>query len=180
MRSIEEIPLDPPFSKGEGVYTTSMRTLIVGASGFIGTALRRTCGLETIGTYCTHPVEGLRQLDIRDAEAVDRLVADVRPQLIIHPAAQPHVDWCEDHVQESYDANVAGTRHVATAARAAGARYVFFSTDYVFDGHHGPYREDAPPHPPNVYGRHKWEAERTIAELLDDYLIVRGCGVYGF
>jgi len=157
-----------------------MRALIVGASGFIGSALRGVFGAQAVGTYCTHPVDGLLPLDIRDAAAVGRLVSAVRPQLIIHPAAQPHVDRCEDHVDESYAVNVTGTRNVAAAARAAGARYVFFSTDYVFDGRGGPYREDALPDPPNVYGRHKLEAERLIADNLEDYLIVRVCNVYGF
>jgi dTDP-4-dehydrorhamnose reductase len=157
-----------------------MRTLIVGASGFIGSVLHSACGVDAVGTYCHHPADGLRQLDLCDAGAVQRLVADVRPALIIHPAAQPNVDWCEDHAEESHAINVAGTRHMAEAARAAGARYVFFSTDYVFDGSAGPYREDAATDPPNVYGRHKLEAERAVASVLDDYLIVRVCGVYGF
>ncbi len=157
-----------------------MRVLIVGASGFIGRALLSSFGADAVGTYCNHLEEGLRHLDMCDAAAVDRLVADIRPGLIIHPAAQPHVDWCEDHVQESHDINVTGTRNVAAAAQRAGARYVFFSTDYIFDGRSGPYREDAPPDPPNVYGRHKLEAERGIAELLHDYAIVRVCNVYGF
>ena len=157
-----------------------MRTLIVGASGFVGSVLQSAFGSDAVGTYCAHPVEGLRQLDMRDGAAVQRLVAEVRPALIIQPAAQPNVDWCEDHEQESYDINVAGTRNVAEAARAAGARFAFFSTDYVFDGAAGPYAEDAPTNPPNVYGRHKLEAERLIAATLQDYLIVRVCGVYGF
>jgi hypothetical protein len=96
-----------------------MRTLIVGASGFIGSALQSAFGSDAVGTYCAHPVEGLRQLDMRDGAAVQRLVAEVRPGLIVQPAAQPNVDWCEDHEQESYDANVSGTRNVAEAARAA-------------------------------------------------------------
>lgn len=157
-----------------------MRILIVGASGFIGSALHSACGADAVGTYCLHPTEGLRHLDLCDAGAVQRLVADVQPTLIIHPAAQPNVDWCEDHAAESHAINVAGTRHMAAAARAAGARYVYFSTDYVFDGSAGPYREDAATDPPNVYGRHKLEAERAVASVLDDYLIVRVCGVYGF
>jgi dTDP-4-dehydrorhamnose reductase len=157
-----------------------MRVLIIGASGFIGGALRGVFGADVVGTYCDHPEPGLRQLDIRDAGAVHRLVAEVQPDVIVHPAAQPHVDWCEDHVEESHAINVAGTRTVALAARRAGARYVFFSTDYVFSGDGGPYREDAAHDPPNVYGRHKMEAERAVAESLDDHLIVRVCNVYGF
>jgi len=157
-----------------------MRALIVGASGFIGGALRAVFGAQAVGTYCAHPGEGLRHLDIRDAATVQRVVGEVRPEVIIHPAARPHVDWCEDHVQESHDVNVAGTRNMAAAAAAAGARYVFFSTDYVFNGGEGPYAENASPEPLNVYGRHKLEAEAIIRRSLDDYLIVRLCGVYGF
>src|SRR6185436_9613383 len=140
-----------------------MRTLIVGASGFVGSALRLAFGEQAVGTYFSHPEPGLRALDIRDAGAVRQLVEEVRPDVIIHPAAQPNVDWCEDHVAESHAVNVTGTLHVVEAALAAGVRYLFFSTDYVFDGKAGPYREDAPTNPPNVYGRHKLEAEQLIA-----------------
>lgn len=157
-----------------------MRALIIGASGFVGRALLTAFGPTAVGTYCNHPAEGLRQLDIRDPQAVGALLADVRPELILHPAAQPHVDWCEDHVEESAAINATGTANVVVAARAAGARYVFFSTDYLFNGDDGPYTEDAAPDPLNVYGRHKLEAEHTIAEQLDDYVIVRVCNVFGF
>jgi dTDP-4-dehydrorhamnose reductase len=157
-----------------------MRVLIVGASGFVGSALQAAFAPDAVGTYFTHALDGLRQLDMRDVAAVQRLVAEARPELIIQPAAQPHVDWCEDHVRESHEINVVGTRNLAEAARATGAHYVFFSTDYVFNGTAGPYAEDAATDPPNVYGRHKLEAERLIAARLDDHLIVRVCGVYGF
>lgn len=157
-----------------------MRALIVGASGFVGSALQAVFGGQAVGTYCTHPVEGLRPLDMRDRAAVERLIAEVRPEVVLQPAAQPHVDWCEQHAQASYAINVAGTRNVAEAAAAAGARYLFVSTDYVFDGTAGPYAEDAPTAPRNVYGRHKLEAEELIASALQNYVIVRVCGVYGY
>ena len=157
-----------------------MRVLIIGASGFIGNTLRSVFGAHAVGTYCNHPGAGLRHLDMRDGAAVQRCVSEVRPDVIIQPAAQPHVDWCEEHVQESHDVNVAGTRHVVNAARAVGARYVFFSTDYLFNGRSGPHPEDAAPDPLNVYGRHKLEAETIIRTSLEDSLIVRVCGVYGF
>ncbi|MBI3786089.1 MAG: NAD(P)-dependent oxidoreductase [Deltaproteobacteria bacterium] len=157
-----------------------MRVLIVGASGFVGTALRGAFGPTCSGTYFQHAEPDLLPLDIRDRQAVEGLVGEIQPQLIIHPAAQPHVDWCEDHVDESYAVNVAGTLNVAHAARAVGARYFFFSTDYVFDGAAGPYGEQASPRPLNVYGRHKLEAEQRVAEVLPDHLIIRVCGVYGW
>src|SRR5262245_19746501 len=157
-----------------------MRVLIIGGSGFVGTALRGVFGSGAIGTYHNHPVDGLRQLDIRDAGAVAALLSELHPEVILHPAAQPHVDWCEDHIEESAAVNVTGTRNVAAAARDIGARYVYFSTDYLFNGAAGPYQEDAEPEPLNVYGRHKLEAERIIRGTLQDYLIVRICNVFGF
>ena len=157
-----------------------MRALIIGASGFVGTALRAAFGPEAVGTYYSHRCEGLLPLDMRDRLAVNRLIVEVRPEIVIQPAAQPHVDWCEQHAEESYAINVAGTRNVAEAARAAGARYLFVSTDYVFDGAAGPYAEDAPTGPRNVYGRHKLEAEAFIAATLRNYVIARVCGVYGY
>ncbi|HVM96960.1 MAG TPA: NAD(P)-dependent oxidoreductase, partial [Candidatus Acidoferrales bacterium] len=157
-----------------------MRVLIIGASGFVGTALRECFGAACVGTYFSNPLPGLLGLDVRDAAAVERVVFDVRPDAVLHPAAQPHVDWCEDHPEESYATNVDGAVNVARAARSVAARYVYFSTDYVFDGRSGPYAEDAAPAPLNVYGRHKLQAERRISEILDDYLIVRVCGVYGW
>src|SRR5205823_12992557 len=110
---------------------------------------------EDAGTYHTHPAEGLHALDSRDTAAVQGLVAQTQPEVVIQHAAQPHVDWCEDHVAESHAVNVAGTRNVAAAARAVGARYVYCSTDYAFNVAACPYREDDRPDPPNVYGRHQ-------------------------
>jgi dTDP-4-dehydrorhamnose reductase len=156
-----------------------MRTLIIGASGLVGGALRDAFP-ESIGTFHRSAVEGLLPLDIRDADAVGQLVRRSAPDLVLLPAAQPNVDGCERAPGESAQVNVAGTRHVAEAAAAIGARLVFFSTDYVFDGQAGPYPPDAEPAPINVYGRHKLEAERIVRATVADHLIVRACGVYGF
>ena len=156
-----------------------MNALIIGASGLVGGALLQVFP-HAIGTYFRSPASGLRPLDITDAAAVNALVAEVAPELILLPAAQPNVDRCETDEAESERINVAGTRHVAAAAAAAGARLVFFSTDYVFDGKAGPYAPNAVPAPINVYGRHKLAAERIVRETVADHLIVRACGVYGY
>lgn len=156
-----------------------MRTLIIGASGLVGSALRQVFP-DAVGTYYQKPAPGLEQLDITDDAAVRALVARVTPELILLPAAQPNVDGCERDPDASARVNVEGTRHVADAAAAVRARLVFFSTDYVFDGTAGPYPPEAAPAPINVYGRHKLAAERIVADTVADHLIVRCCGVYGY
>ncbi len=157
-----------------------MRTLIVGASGFVGGELMRTFGDDAVGTYCSTPTAGLVSLDITDEAQVRDLVDRLRPARIVHSAAQPNVDRCESEVDESYRVNVLGTRNIATAAARVGARLVYFSTDYLFDGAAGPYPPEASPSPVQVYGVHKLEAETAIRELLTNYVIVRVCGVYGY
>lgn len=156
-----------------------MNALIIGASGLVGGALRQVFP-HAIGTYFRSPASGLRPLDITDTAAVNALVAEVAPELILLPAAQPNVDRCETESAESERVNVEGTRHVAEAAARHHARLVYFSTDYVFDGQAGPYAPDATPAPINVYGRHKLAAERVVRETVADHLIVRACGVYGY
>lgn len=156
-----------------------MTTLVIGASGLVGGALR-TAFPEAVGTCFRNPSPGLRPLDITDAAAVQALVTEVDPALILLPAAQPNVDRCETEPAESERINVEGTHNVATAAARAGARLVFFSTDYVFDGLAGPYAPDAPTRPIQVYGQHKLAAERVIQETVPDHLIARICGVYGY
>jgi len=157
-----------------------MTVLIVGASGFVGGELMNVFGGDAAGTFCRTPGPGLLSLDITDEARVRDLVERLRPTLIIHPAAQPNVDRCETEVHESYRVNVAGTRNVAAAAARAGARFVYFSTDYLFDGTAGPYPPDAVPCPLQVYGEHKLEAERAIRETVENHLIVRVCGAYGY
>ncbi len=154
--------------------------LVVGASGFVGGALLRAYGRRAIGTYWHSATPGLERLDMCDAAAVDALVDRLQPRIIIHPAAQPNVDRCESEIDESYRVNVTGTVNVARAARRTGARYLYFSTDYVFNGKVGPAPVDAPTDPLSVYGRHKLEAEVFIRENLDNYVIARTCGVFGF
>jgi dTDP-4-dehydrorhamnose reductase len=156
-----------------------VRTLIIGASGLVGSALRAVFR-EATGTYFRNPGEDLVALDISDAAAVDALVHAVAPALVLLPAAQPNVDRCELEPVESERINVLGTRNVAESAARVGARLVYFSTDYVFDGRAGPYAVDAPTGPINVYGRHKLAAEAVVRTTVADHLIVRACGVYGY
>ena len=95
------------------------------------------------------------------------------------PAALSHVDYCEEHPDEAFAVNLHGPLAAARAAARAGAGFVYYSSDYVFDGVGGPYTEEAPPRPLGVYGRSKAEGEQAVLGALDRALVIRTSVVYG-
>jgi CDP-6-deoxy-D-xylo-4-hexulose-3-dehydrase len=161
-----------------------VKALVIGASGLVGGALVRVLernGADVVGASRSRPVPGGLLLDVRDAEAVAAAFAAVQPALAFLAIVPPGgVDACEDHPQEAAALQVDGTRHVAEAAARHGARLVYFSTDYVFDGKAGPYAETDEPRPLNVYGATKLEAERLVSALVPRHLIVRTTTVFGW
>ena len=162
---------------------TGDNAVVIGASGLVGRALMRKLNSEQIpalGTYRTKPESQAVPLDITDPLGVREFLVRIRPSIIFMTAALTHVDYCEDHPDEAIQINVEGPRSIATAAGRLGARLVFYSTEYVFDGSAGPHSEEAQPSPLNVYGRTKLEAERVIATILPDCLILRTAVVYGW
>ncbi len=159
------------------------RALVIGASGLVGGALLRTLdarGWHARGTARSRPGPGLLPLEITDREAVRSAVATASPTVIFLPAAFTNVDACEEDPGRARSVNVDGARHVAEAARQSGALLVYYSTDYVFDGASGPYGEEDAPHPLGCYGQTKLEAERRIAQILPEHLILRTTAVYGW
>ena len=89
------------------------------------------------------------------------------------------MDHCEEHPQEATAINRDGALHVARAAREAGAGFVFYSSEYVFDGTGGPYAEDDPARPLSEYGRSKWEGERAVLAEIPRAIVIRTTVVYG-
>jgi len=159
-----------------------MRALVIGASGQVGASLLtslRARGHEARGTYGHHATPGLDPLDLADHAAVARAVAAARPDWVFCPAGLSHVDYCEDHVDEAMAANRDGPAAAARAAEVAGAGFVFYSSDYVFDGVAGPFGEDDTPRPRNVYGRSKHEGERAVQEACRRAVVIRTSVVYG-
>jgi dTDP-4-dehydrorhamnose reductase len=159
-----------------------MRALVIGASGQVGAALVRALaarGHAAVGTWAHHAYPGLVPLDFTAAGAVERLIGDTRPDWVFCPAALSHVDYCEDHPDEAFAANLHAPLTAAKAADRAGAGFVYYSSDYVFDGIGGPYAEDAPPRPLGAYGRSKWEGEQAVLGALERSLVIRTSVVYG-
>jgi dTDP-4-dehydrorhamnose reductase len=135
-----------------------MRVLITGAAGLFGHGLRLGFAERHQVTRLTRP-----DADITNSRAVRSFVVAARPDVVIHAAANPDIDACEEHPAEAHRVNVDGTRNIVEAARMVDAGVALISTDAVFDGHSEvPYKETDPVNPPSVYGRTKVEAERLV------------------
>lgn len=159
-----------------------MRALVIGASGQVGASLLDTLrarGHTAAGTYAQHPADGLDPLDVTDTAAVERAIAQARPDWVLCPAGLTHVDRCEDEPALAFAVNRDGPVAAARLAHLAGAGFVYFSTEYVFDGESGPYAEDDPARPLSVYGESKWQGERDVLALGGRSVVVRTTVVYG-
>lgn len=150
--------------------------LVTGAGGQLGQELVRLPRQPKV------QVVGLdrHRLDVTDPAACNRAVAAVRPDAVIHTAAYTQVDRAESEPEAARRINEDGARNIAEAAESAGARLVYVSTDYVFDGNgKRPYREDDPTEPRTVYGRTKRAGELAALAACTRAYVVRTSWVYG-
>lgn len=152
------------------------RAAVIGSAGQLGVELvreLRTRGYEAIGW-------DRDKLDITDAARVESVVASWNPEIVFNAAAYNQVDVAESEPHASFVVNALAVRNVALACRQLDARFVHFSTDYVFDGTAGrPYSESDPTHPLGAYGVSKLAGELYAQAYLDAPLIVRTSGVFG-
>lgn len=140
--------------------------VILGASGLVGGAYLRCLrgrGVPVRGTYRTQPGPGLDPLDL--AQGSEAYLDSASPTLVLLTSALTNVDYCESHAEETRERNVRQLEPIVRWCAGARVPLVFFSTDYLFDGKEGPYDEEAPPRPLNVYGRSKLEGERLVGSL---------------
>ncbi len=160
------------------------KVLVIGGTGLVGNALLRAWTARrtevAAATYHCHSSGGFLQLDMQDEARVRALLCRFKPTVVALPAANPFVDYCELHPEETRKVNVDGTLNVARACRDNGARMIFFSSDYVFDGLKGLYTEEDAPCPINEYGRQKAEAESGVLAADPRNLVLRTSGAYGW
>jgi dTDP-4-dehydrorhamnose reductase len=120
------------------------------------------------------------EVDVTDEVAVQRVIEDAVPDVVMNAAAFHVVEACEREPARAFAVNAVGASNVARASAAAHARHVFVSSDYVFDGsNERGYLEDDRPRPVNVYGVSKAAGERLVANACPDALVVRGSGMFG-
>ena len=166
-----------------------MKILITGASSLPGyrtvlEALRR--GYEVVGLHYTHPIpvenERLRKisLDVSQLNELRRVIVKEKPDAVIHMAALGDVDLCEKDKELAWKTTVKPSIEIASIASKMGYFAINLSTDYVFDGERGNYREDDAPNPVNYYGLTKLMGEVAFASSCPSYAIVRASSIYGF
>ena len=149
------------------------RVLITGGGGQIGIELAQR--LDENHAWAL----GRSALDVTSGAAMDRVLADLKPDVVIHAAAMTDPEACERDRTAAQRVNVVGAWNVARAVARAGGDMVYLSTSYVFDGDRlGPYREYDEPGPINAYGVSKLGGERAARQALDRLYIVRSGWVY--
>lgn len=153
------------------------KILITGANGQLGTELRHLLDERGI----EYAARDAKDMDIADRQTVDEQLNELKPEVIYHCAAYTAVDKAEDEGKEiNWKVNEDGTRNLAEAAAKIGAKLVYLSTDYVFDGTKtSEYEVDDPTNPKNEYGKAKLAGEKAIQAAMNDYYIIRTSWVFG-
>jgi len=169
-------------AKGKNMNTESApmkKILVTGASGFLGYTVCCAAASEfrVVGSFFSHepvdlPIETAK-VDLTDYKQIKDFLSIIHPQVVIHTAALADPNTCEQSPADSYKINVQATENLATLCQEINAKFIFTSTDLVFDGFKGNYREDDQLNPLNIYGEHKALAEEKIIKINPRALICR-------
>jgi dTDP-4-dehydrorhamnose reductase len=163
--------------------STEVRAVVIGGSGQIGGWLLRFLaerGHSAVGTYATVPFPDLVHLDASELAEAAAWLRSQQADVVFYPAGFTWVDQCERDPERARAANLEQPLNLARAAAESGGRFVYFSTDYVFDGRSGPYRETDTPCPLSAYGVAKRDAELALTSTLgESLLVIRTCWVFG-
>jgi len=167
-----------------------MKVLITGANGFLGYYFVQQLLQKKYTVLATGKGESLlpfrdmesfsyESMDITDPFAVHDMFEKFQPEVVVHAGAMSKPDDCEQNQWDCYMTNVEGTISVLLNAGEHKSHFIFMSTDFIFDGERGMYKEDDVPNPVNFYGRTKLEAEEAVKEYEHDWTIIRTVLVYG-
>lgn len=160
-----------------------MKLLITGASGLYGSKLANLALAKNIEVYSSD-IQSLSvygnfvKLDISGKAQVDEAFKNIKPDVVVHAATLTDVDKCETNKDLAWKVNVEGTKNIAEAAKSLGSFLIYISTDYVFSGEKGGYKETDKPDPINYYGLTKLKAEE-IVQTQSEYFIARPSVIYG-
>lgn len=153
-----------------------MKVLITGIQGQLGYDVAKVLDARKIEYYAP----ALEELDITNRAVVLEILEKYHPDAVVHCAAYTAVDKAEDEPEKCWAVNVDGTRNIAEGCKKIGAKLLYISTDYVFEGTGEQfYKETDPVNPQNVYGASKLAGELVVKSFLEKYFIVRTSWVFG-
>jgi dTDP-4-dehydrorhamnose reductase len=163
--------------------TTHPKSLVIGASGQIGSQMLRLLPAEECLITSRKPRSGaelpIDLATIATRQDAEHILDGHSLDAIYCLAGMTNVEGCEDTPELAHYTNCRGPEILALIASARAIPFVYFSTEYVFDGQQGPYSEDDQPNPLSVYGRSKWEGELAVLAACSHALILRTTVVYG-
>lgn len=159
------------------------KVLVTGGSGLLGSKVVKLAktNYQIIPIHFRDSLfpDSVR-LDITNKHDVSQIVRKLKPDIVIHTAAETNVDKCENERDWVWKANAEGTSNLAEVSGRIDAKMIYISTDYVFDGERGLYTEEDEPNPVNYYGLTKLKGEGFLAQYSTDYVIARTSVVYGW
>jgi len=166
-----------------------MNVLITGATGLVGYNLQLNpppnSSLHTIYSPTEDPLPfalpfPAKPIDITNASAIASLFSSIKPNVVIHTAAQGALDWCEANQSTATLINTASSIHLANLCLKYNAHFIFLSSNAVYDGYHAPYSETDEPHPANHYGQTKLSVEKHLLESSVSHTILRPTLMFGW
>ena len=159
-----------------------MKFFITGGSGLLGERLATIASNddEIVLSHNSNPTKNTIKCDITDKNEVEKVINKNKPDTIVHCAAMTDVDLCEDEIDIAYRINSDGTRNMAQAAENIGAKIIYVSTDFVFDGDKGYYSEDDEVNPLGIYAKSKYDGEVQLKKYSTNWAIARVSVLYGW
>lgn len=169
---------------------TQKKILVTGSNGLLGQKITDLARIDprirliaTSKGQDRHPVQGkgysYLELDLLDEPLLTQTIREQRPDVILHTAAMTNVDACEEHPEKCDEINVGVVKTLADLCAELKIHLIHLSTDFIFDGKQGPYREDDKPAPLSHYGKSKLASEQIVQNLHSNWTIIRTILVYG-
>lgn len=158
------------------------RILVTGAGGLLGSKIvdKAAKKFAVYPTHATHPFfPNSLKMNLEDKHEVRCVFSKVKPDIVIHAAAETNVDKCESNKDHAFRVNAKGTKILAKTCKEVDAGIIYVSTDYVFDGEKGQYTEEDEPNPVNYYGLTKLMGEKHVSEICGSFVIIRTSVLYG-
>ncbi len=160
-----------------------MKLLVTGASGLYGSKLVEVASAKNFEVYPSDiqnfSANNFVKMDVSDKNSVDEVFRSIKPHVVVHAATLTDVDKCELNKELAWKINVEGTKNIVDASKNNDAFLIYISTDYVFNGSEGFYKENDPFDPINYYGLTKVKAEENVKNALISYCIARPSVIYG-